>query len=228
MILAVTLAGLLSATVVAVLVWTARKLRISSLDAQALAVKIAVPKPASALDWPELLVRAVVPQPDEPWLVLLDVSWPGHPGRGATLLVALDRSDQTALRLLFRWCDGQASIAPTRGLGRELELRRRQSLERVRGSLVAEDVTLASLYTGARRSPQPRSGARCLLDQEARFQVTEKPLPLLFSAPGCAFTLSELSTIVISSSVNEEMTPEVEPSVTLALLAVHELKSVSG
>jgi hypothetical protein len=101
-ILAVTLAGLLSATVVAVLVWTARKLRISSLDAQALAVKIAVPKPASALDWPELLVRAVVPQPDEPWLVLLDVSWPGHPGRGATLLVF--GSDGVAAAIpLVRW-----------------------------------------------------------------------------------------------------------------------------
>ncbi len=150
-ILAVTLASLLSVAVVAVLVWTARKLHISSLDAQSLTAKIAVPKPASALDWPELLVRAVVPQPDEPWLVLLDVSWPEHPRRGATLLVALDRSDQTALRLLLRWCDGQASITPTRGLGKELELRRRQSLERVRGSLVAEDVTLASLLIGARR-----------------------------------------------------------------------------
>lgn len=143
-ILAVTFTGLLLVVVVAALVWAARKLHISSLDAQALVVKLAVPKPVSALDWPELLVRAVVPQPDEPWLVLLSVSWPEHPGRGATLLVALDRSDQTALRLLDRWRDGKSSIAPTHGRGTELELRRRQSLERVRGSLVAEDVALAS------------------------------------------------------------------------------------
>jgi hypothetical protein len=58
--------------------------------------------------------------------------------------------------------------------------------------------------------------------------VTEKLLPLLFSDPGCALTLLELSTMVISSSVNEEMTPEVLPSVTLAPEAVHDPKSASG
>ena len=64
--------------------------------------------------------------------------------------------------------------------------------------------------------------------QEARSQVTEKLLPPLFSAPGSALVLPELSTMVISSSVNEEITPEVLPSVTLALEAVHDLKSASG
>ena len=34
--------------------------------------------------------------------------------------------------------------------------------------------------------------------------------------------------MVISSSVNDEMTPEVEPSVTVALDAVQVLKSASG
>ena len=58
--------------------------------------------------------------------------------------------------------------------------------------------------------------------------MTLKPLPLLFSDPGSALVLPELSTMVSSSSVNEEITPEVLPSVTLALEAVHEWKSASG
>lgn len=58
--------------------------------------------------------------------------------------------------------------------------------------------------------------------------MTEKLLPLLFSDPGSALVLPELSTMVISSSVNEEITPEVLASVTLALEAVHDLKSASG
>jgi hypothetical protein len=37
-----------------------------------------------------------------------------------------------------------------------------------------------------------------------------------------------LSIIVISSSVNEEITPEVEPSVTVEPLSVHVLKCESG
>jgi hypothetical protein len=63
---------------------------------------------------------------------------------------------------------------------------------------------------------------------EALSHVTENPLPLLFSALGCAFTAPELSIIVISSSVNEEITPEVEPSVTVEPLSVHVLKWESG
>jgi hypothetical protein len=58
--------------------------------------------------------------------------------------------------------------------------------------------------------------------------VTENPLPLPFSALGCAFTAPELSIMVISSSVNEEITPEVEPSVTVEPLSVHVLKWESG
>jgi hypothetical protein len=58
--------------------------------------------------------------------------------------------------------------------------------------------------------------------------VTGKLLPLLFSDPGSALVWPELSIMVISSSVNEEIVPEVLPSVTLALEAVHDLKSASG
>jgi hypothetical protein len=120
------------------LIWTARLVHVGSLDAQALAEKVATANPVSALDWPELHVRAVVPQPDEPPLVLLVVGWPAHPQRASTLLVALDSGDDRSLSLLSRWCSTRASVSPTRR-GARMELRRRQSLERVDAVLVAED-----------------------------------------------------------------------------------------
>ncbi len=128
------------------LTWTARLVHIGNLDALALAEKAAAPNPASALDWPELRLRAVVPQPGEPSLVLLDAEWPAHPERAATLLVRLDGADE--LPLLSRWCTDSASISPA-GRGAGLELRRRQNLERVRGVLIAEDAL-----------PPPRDGQR--------------------------------------------------------------------
>ena len=70
------------------------------------------------------------------------------------------------------------------------------------------------------------SGARRC--QEALSQVTENPVPPLFSAPGSALVAPELSIMVISSSVKDEMLPAVLPSVTAAFEAVHVPKSVSG
>jgi hypothetical protein len=132
------------------LVWTARLVHVGNLDALALAEKIGTPQPASALDWPELRLRAVVPQPGEPSLVLLFAEWPAHPDRTATMLVRLDGGGQP---LLSRWCADRASISPVRR-GDGLELRRRQSLERVRGFLVAEDALRLP-----REGPRPRPGA---------------------------------------------------------------------
>jgi hypothetical protein len=142
-ILPIALSGVIL-FIVAGLAWTARLVYVGNLDAQALAEKAAVPAPASALDWPELHLQAVVAQPDERPLVLLHVDWPAHPERMATLLVALDRDDRQSLPMLARWRDCRASIAPTRRDGAELELRRRQSLERVHAVLIAEDVTAPS------------------------------------------------------------------------------------
>jgi len=78
--------------VVAGLAWTARLVHIGNLDAQALADKTACPKPVSALDWPELRLRAVVAQPGEQPVVLLHVG----PTRQDRLgrLDRLDRLDQ--------------------------------------------------------------------------------------------------------------------------------------
>ena len=72
------LAGVL-VFIVAGLAWAARLVYVGNLDAQALADKAASPsaspRSASALDWPEILLRSVVAQPDEQPLVLLDVVW---------------------------------------------------------------------------------------------------------------------------------------------------------
>jgi hypothetical protein len=148
---AIGLAGALLVMITG-LTWTARLVHIGNLDALALAEKIGTPNPASALDWPELRLCAVVPQPGEPSLVLLDAEWPAHPERAATLLVRLDGPDQ--LPLLSRWCADRAPVSPARRDG-GLELRRRQSLERVRGFLVAED----ALPPPRRDGQRPRPGA---------------------------------------------------------------------
>ena len=129
----------ISVFIVAGLAWAGRRLHISNLDAQALAEKIAFPVPVSALEWPELQVQSAVPQPDELSPVIVQVGWPAHPEQAATLLVALDDHDeQRAVSLLCRWSASGAGIAALRR-GAELELRRRQSLERVHVILLAED-----------------------------------------------------------------------------------------
>ena len=138
MIVAAALAGVIL-FIAAGLTWTARLVHIGNLDMLALAEKTAAPEPASVLDWPELRLRAVVPQPGGQQLVLLHVGWPKQPPQAATLLVALDSGDHRALALLSQWCAGQASISPVRQQGAALELRRRQSLERVHAIMVAED-----------------------------------------------------------------------------------------
>jgi len=140
-IAAAALAGGCLLIIAAGLAWTARLVHIGTLDALALAEKVGKPRPVSALDWPELNVRAVVPQniAGEPSLVLVLVEWPAHRERSATLLMDLGRADQRSLPLLSQWCAARASVSPTRRGDGELELRRRQSLERVRGLLLAED-----------------------------------------------------------------------------------------
>ena len=123
------------------LAWTARLLRIGMLDAVELAEKVATPHPASALDWPELRVRAVV-KPDIPGersAVLLQVEWPAHPNRTSTLLIDLGADADRALGLLDQWCAGKAPVSPARRADDRLDLRRRQALDRVQARLLTED-----------------------------------------------------------------------------------------
>jgi len=131
--------------IVAALVWTARLVHVGNLDALALAQKVAIPRPASALDWPELHVRTVVSVTDEPRVVMLLVEWPAHREQARTLLVRLGDDDEESVPLLSQWCAAQASVSPTRRDDGRLELRRRQSMDRVRGFLIAEDPQPAQL-----------------------------------------------------------------------------------
>jgi hypothetical protein len=149
------LAGACLLIVAAGLAWAARLLRIGRLDAYDLAAKLAVPEPSSALDWPELNLRAVIPQPDEPTLVLLLVEWPAHRERAATLLVDVMGDGQRSLSLLSQWCGARASVSPMRRGDSGLELRRRQSLDRVSGYLLAEDAMPASSPAAV---PRPDGG----------------------------------------------------------------------
>jgi hypothetical protein len=136
-ILEIALAGV-TLLVVAGLTWVGRLLHICNLDALALTEKLAFPEPASALEWPELRVQSVVPPPGELSPVILRVGWPAHPELAATLLVALDHDEQRALSLLSAWSAAGNSVAAGRD-GPQVELRRRQSLERVHAILLAED-----------------------------------------------------------------------------------------
>src|ERR1700733_614180 len=68
-------------------------------------------------------------------------------------------------------------------------------------------------------------GRPCCGLPQLRSQVTLNPFPLLFSALGVASVAPDEVIMVISSSVNEEITPDVEPSVTVAPEKVTLLKS---
>ena len=85
MIVAATLTAVVVLLIAGVVTWTARMLHVGNLDYSALKEKIATPEPVSALDWPEVHVRAVVPQPDEPSVVPLLVDWPARKEKAATL-----------------------------------------------------------------------------------------------------------------------------------------------
>ncbi len=136
------------------LAWAARLVHIGNLDALSLAAKTAVPHPVCPVDWPELRIQAVVTPPDEPFRVLLLVEWPAKQ-RTATMLVELDPRDRRSPELLAAWRADQVSIAPSWLGGRQVELRRRQSLARVRGLLVSEDPPPES---GASRQPGAGAG----------------------------------------------------------------------
>jgi hypothetical protein len=125
--------GMVVATIVAV-----RLIAIGNLDALELASKIAVPFPATARDWPELRIDAVLPSPAGSE-VLLAVRWPGRPENRSVLVVtALD--DPAAGRYLTEWCDTRASLSPTPHGTSGLDLRRRRTFQRVELEVLSEDL----------------------------------------------------------------------------------------
>jgi hypothetical protein len=70
-------------------------------------------------------------------------SRPAYPEQISTLLVALDQDERQALSLLSQWSASGASVTAQRQ-GRELNLRRRQSLDRVHAILLAEDYAVST------------------------------------------------------------------------------------
>jgi hypothetical protein len=138
-IISIALASAITFILAGLTWWAAHLVHVGNLDAHALAEKAASSAPASALDWPELHVHAVVPELGEQPVVLLHVGWPAHPRCETVLLLALDHGDSRSLSLLAQWCATAASVSPARCGGTELELRRRQSLDRVHAFLIAED-----------------------------------------------------------------------------------------
>jgi hypothetical protein len=69
MIVAATLTAVVVLLIAGLLTWTARLLHVGNLDYSALKKKTETPHPVSALDWPEVRLRAVVRQPKHAILV---------------------------------------------------------------------------------------------------------------------------------------------------------------
>ncbi len=133
------LATVLPLILLVALIWAGRLARDSSAGAPEPADGAARPDLVSALDWPELRVQAVVPEPSEEPLALVVVGRAAGPRREATLLLALDNGDDRAVSQLSQWCAAGALVCASRQGGAALELRRGRSLERVHAVLVAED-----------------------------------------------------------------------------------------
>src|ERR1700736_2829650 len=91
--------------------WTARLLSIGLRDAQDLAAKVAVPRPISPTQWPELGIDEVMCDPETTDRVLLVVRWPAHPSV-RTLMVLEGTASSSARRRLAKWRDDGSSISP--------------------------------------------------------------------------------------------------------------------
>ena len=119
------------------LAWTARAFSIATRDALDLAAKLSVPQPHSAIDWPELQVDAVVPDPDDPLRMLLVGRWPAHPDSRSLLVLEVDAQPR-ARQLLTRWRDVRAPISPRLMDDGSVLFRRRRSSESIAVRLISE------------------------------------------------------------------------------------------
>jgi hypothetical protein len=131
--------GVLALLFAAGVAWTVYRFQVGALDAVALAEKVAVSQPRSVLDWPEARLVAAIPQPDDRDYAIVSVLWPARPWMKASLLVALDGTPEHAMAVLSTWCAQGTPVvlrSPADGL---VELRRRQSLQRLNVRLIAED-----------------------------------------------------------------------------------------
>jgi hypothetical protein len=112
-------------------------IHVGLLDAASLAEKVAVPRPVSALDWPEMHVSSVLAEPDDGTQLLVSVVWPARPTHHSILLFEVS-DQQRDLRRLTEWSSSQASVTAARLVGNGVELRQRHGLQRVQAALLAE------------------------------------------------------------------------------------------
>jgi hypothetical protein len=112
-------------------------IHVGMLDAAALAEKTSVPRPKSAVDWPEMRLCSVLAEPEDRNYVLVSVVWPARPRETAVLLFEVsDRKRE--FRTLEHWSSTDASVIPLRRADDVVELRRRRSLQRVHAHVLAE------------------------------------------------------------------------------------------
>jgi hypothetical protein len=115
--------------------WSVYLIRVGLLDARDLAEKTTIGHPRSAVQWPELRIGSVLPDPAEEFVVV-SVTWPAHPSRVSLLVLRLEGHSE-ALQLLA-WSATHASVTTNQSSGPWIEFRRRGSLERVHAFVVGE------------------------------------------------------------------------------------------
>jgi hypothetical protein len=128
------------AVVAGALLWSLRRFRIVTRDAVDLAAKLAVPRPVSVADWPELRVEEVVCDPQKFDCALIVARWPGNPEPAALVLLRLDDAPERAKSTLARWKADAASISPMPRPGGGLLMRRRRSKECINASVVRQTI----------------------------------------------------------------------------------------
>jgi hypothetical protein len=129
-------ACLILAVLVGGVVLVAYRMWVGALDALALAVKTGAPHPTSAVDWPELKLDAVLPEP-RCGDVLVVARWPAQPENRSVLLLRIVSGAD--LERLARWSQRRNSLSPLRWGTDGLELRRRGSVQRVQAIVLCED-----------------------------------------------------------------------------------------
>jgi hypothetical protein len=126
------------AVVACALLWSMRRFGIVTRDAVDLAAKLAVPRPTSVADWPELRVDDVVCDPQMLDCALIVARWPGNPERAALVLLQLDDAPERGKKTLVRWKADAASISPMPRPGGGLLMRRRHSKECINARVVRQ------------------------------------------------------------------------------------------
>ena len=135
----VIVAAVLASAVLAELWWFVHVVRVGIRDSMDLAVKLAVPHPCRAADWPELRLESVVVDPDGDDTVLVCARWPAHPERCSILTLEIDTS-RRATALLAQWRDIKAPVSVHAVPPDRVLLRRRRSQDAVEARVVKESL----------------------------------------------------------------------------------------